>query len=298
MLLFGSRALAYTVPGFRDPVDWDVVGTDEDLARIDKLLPRYEGKKPSPNKTVFVYEGCPLELVHSQPGDYWSKVREVFANEKTIDVPVLGRLVVAPAPYCLITKQVALIYRIHHWHKNLEDVYVLRNRILTIPPHIEALLPSTQEHVRNYYAPRHKESLAVPVACHPALPNQPIAPLHGLLHERVSFASRPLAYEKDAWKAFPHLKGADRIDRMHHLLAEEVMTFAAHCRYQERGFPEARTDAELKRFALREFAVSHLPEDWRYFLVNHYREIANLVPEDWGKKVADLVGPGPEKRAP
>jgi hypothetical protein len=297
MLLFGSRALFYTVPGFREPVDWDVVGTSEDIARLDKLLPRYDGKKPSPNKTVYLYEGRPLEVVHTQPGDYWSKISEVFANEKTIDVPILGRLVLAPAPFCLITKQVGLIYRIHHWHKNLEDVYTLRNQIRSIPPHIEALLPLAQEHARNYYAPRHKFSPVIPVACHPAIPNQPNA-LHGLLHDRLRFGAQPLAHEKDAWRAFPHLKGAERIDRMHRLLAEEVMVFAAHTRSEERGFPEARTDAELKRYALREFAMSHLPEDWRYFLVNHYREIASLIPDDWGKKVADLVGPEPDKRAP
>lgn len=295
MLLFGSRSLAYRVPGYRTPLDWDVIGTPEELERLDGLLPRYGGKKSTPQKAVFVYDDCPLEFIVYQPGDYWSKVVETFSDEPTVEVPVLGRLTIAPPEYSIISKQVMLIYRVHHWHKNIEDLYVLRNLIPTIPPHIEALLPLTRDHARDFYSENHKKFPPVAVACHPALPKQPNPTLHPLFHERFRFGERPLAYEPDAWKAFPHLKGAERINRMHHLLAEEAMVFAAHCRFQERGFPDARTDAELKRFALREIAMSHLPEDWRYFLVNHYREIANLIPEDWGKKVVDLVGPEPQK---
>jgi hypothetical protein len=291
MLLFGSRALTYSIPEFRKPLDWDVVGTEEDLARLSELLPRHPDKKKTPHKTVFIYEGSPLEVVVRRPGDYWWQVCETFANEPTVDVPILGRLNIAPASYCLITKQISLIYRIHHWHKNLEDIYFLRNFVKTIPPHVEALLAATQAHSRNYFAEHHNRFPAVPVACHPKLPKQQDATLHGLLHERLRLGARPVVSEPDAWKAFPHLTGDERIARMHRLMAEEAMVFAAHCRYDERGFPGGRSDAELKRFALREFAMSHLPEDWRYFCVNHYREIADLIPEDWGKSVEELIGP-------
>lgn len=294
MLLFGSRALSYTVPEFRAPIDWDVVGTAEDLERLSKVLPRYEKKRPTPQKTVFVYEGCPLELVLCQPGDYWWEVREAFANEPTIEVPILGRMTIAPASFCLITKQISLIYRIHHWHKNLEDIYFLRNYVQTIPPHVEALFPPTQRHSRNYFAEYHTLFPIVPIACHPKLENQPDPALHGPLHERLRFGPKPVASEPDAWKAFPHLQGPERLARMRELLAEEAMVFAAHTRFEERGFSNARSDSELKRYALREIAMSRLPEDWRYFCVNHYREIADLIPEDWGKSVADLVGPSRE----
>lgn len=297
MLLFGSRALSYSVPEFRKPLDWDIVGTEEDLARLSEILPRYQGKKPTPHKTVFLYENCPLELVVCHPGDYWWKVREAFANEATVEVPLLGRLTLAPASFCLITKQVSLIYRIHHWHKNIEDIYFLRNYIQTIPPHVESLLVATQAHSRNYFAEFHKKFPVVPVACHPTLPTQPSPDLHYMLHERLRLGARPVVTEAEAWRAFPSLQGAERIERMHSLLAEEAMVFAAHCRFDERGLPTARSDAELKRYALREIAMSHLPEDWRYFCVNHYREIADLIPENWGNSVADLVGPAPEPQA-
>lgn len=294
MLLFGSRALHYSIPEFRKPLDWDLVGTEEDLERLSGLLPPYQGKKKTPHKTVFVYEGVPLEFVVCQPGDYWWQVREAFRDEQTIELPILGKLTIPPPSFCLITKQISLIYRIHHWHKNLEDIYFLRNYIQTIPPHVEALFLPTQEHSRSYFAPHHTRFAAVPVACHPALSNQPDPILHPQLHERLRLGPRPVASEPDAWKAFPSLSGAARIEKMRMLLAEEAMVFAAHSRLDERGFPEARSDSELKRFALREIAMSHLPEDWRYFCVNHYREIAELIPEDWGKLVEDLVGPAPQ----
>jgi hypothetical protein len=294
MLLFGSRAICYTIPEFRKPLDWDVVGTPEDLERLSKALPRHTGKRPTANKTVFLYEGRPLELVIRQPGDYWSLVCEAFKDEPKIEVPILGELTIPPASYCLITKQISLIYRIHHWHKNLEDIYFLRNYIHEIPPHVEALFKATQQNSRDYFASAHTRFPPVPVACHPALPVQPEAELHKVLHERLRFGTRPVAQEPDAWKAFPHLHGQERMDRMQHLLAEEAMVFAAHCRLKERGFPDARSDSALKRFALRELSMSYLPEDWRYFLVNHYWEIASLIPEDWGKYVAEIVGPSPE----
>jgi len=293
MLLFGSRSLSYSIPEFRKPLDWDVVGTEEDLARLSELLPRHPDKKKTPHKTVLIYEGCPLEVVVCEPGSYWWQVWQAFADEPSIEVPILGRLTVAPAPFCLITKQISLIYRIHHWHKNLEDIYFLRNYIQSIPPNVEALFPATQAHSRAYFAEYHNSFPAVPVACHPKLPERLESNLHRELHERVRLGARPVVTEPDAWKAFPHLSGAERILHMRMLLAEEAMVFAAHCRAETRGFPGGRSDAELKRYALREFAMSHLPEDWRYFTVNHYREIAEMIPENWGKLVEDLVGPAP-----
>jgi hypothetical protein len=290
MLLFGSRALSYSIPEFRKPLDWDVVGTEEDLARLSELLPRHPDKKKTPHKTVFMYEGSPLELVVREPGDYWSVVYDALRGERTIEVPLLGRLIVAPASFCLLTKQISLIYRIHHWHKNLEDIYFLRNYIHSIPPHVEALFAPTQAHSRGYFAQHHMSFPVVPVACHPSLTKQPDPALHGLFHERLALGPSPIVAEAGAWKAFPSLPGAERTSKMRQLIAEEAMVFAAHCRYDERGFPGARSDSELKRYALREIAMSHLPEDWRYFTVNHYREIADLIPENWSVKVQDLVG--------
>jgi hypothetical protein len=290
MLLFGSRALSYSIPEFRKPLDWDLVGTEEDLARLDTLLPRHPNRRGKSHKGLFVYEGSPLELTVRQPGDYWSQVCDGLRDEPSIEVPVLGRLTLAPASFCLITKQIILIYRMHHWHKNIEDIYFLRNYVQTIPPHVEALLAPMQAQARDYYAKLHARFPVVPVACHPSLTHQPDPALHGQLHERLALGPSPIVAEAGAWKAFPSLAGAERTSKMRQLIAEEAMVFAAHCRYDERGFPGARSDSELKRYALREIAMSHLPEDWRYFTVNHYREIADLIPENWSSKVRDLVG--------
>jgi len=51
---------------------------------------------------------------------------------------------------------------------------------------------------------------------------------------------------------------------------------------------ETHPPAQLERAALRRLIQSGLPEAWRYFGVNHYREIAALIPETWPERIADL----------
>jgi hypothetical protein len=39
---------------------------------------------------------------------------------------------------------------------------------------------------------------------------------------------------------------------------------------------------------LRRLIQSALPEAWRYFGVNNYREISALIPDTWIRRIADL----------
>jgi hypothetical protein len=90
-----------------------------------------------------------------------------------------------------------------------------------------------------------------------------------------------------AWQAFPQLEGEDKLRSMRLLFAEEAMVLAATLHLQS---PRQTTHppAQLKRAALRRLIQSALPEAWRYFGINNYREIAALIPETWVERLSEL----------
>src|SRR5512145_768630 len=145
MLLIGSRAIRYHFPEFREPVDWDLVGTTDDLRRLDRVLTRRETERRVPAERLFkahyLYEGTRVEVANADLIPYWRRVCEVFEDAPTFDGGPLGTVRVASPDYLLLTKQCGLVYGIAHWHKNLEDVYYLRDRIPRISEEVAALWP-------------------------------------------------------------------------------------------------------------------------------------------------------------
>ena len=119
------------------------------------------------------------------------------------------------------------------------------------------------------------------------MPTQPESTLHRRLHEQLKLGSKPLVDSDGAWQAFPQLTGAEKLHSMRVLFAEEALVLAATWHVQSTR-QETRPPAELKRAALRRLIQSALPEAWRYFGVNNYREIANLMPETWVERIAEL----------
>lgn len=65
------------------------------------------------------------------------------------------------------------------------------------------------------------------------------------------------------------------------------MVLVAH-HYLEATTSRFRTCPEVKRFALRALITSALPPAWRYFGVNHYREISNLMPDEFYDRISNL----------
>jgi hypothetical protein len=119
------------------------------------------------------------------------------------------------------------------------------------------------------------------------MPVQPEAELHRRLHEQLKLGAKPLVDSDGAWQAFPQLEGAEKLHSMRRLFAEEALVLAATLHLQS---PRQQTHppAELKRAALRRLIQSALPEAWRYFGVNNYRAIADLIPETWAERIAEL----------
>ena len=126
-----------------------------------------------------------------------------------------------------------------------------------------------------------------PDACHPKMPTQPEPILHRRLHEQLKLGAEPLVDSDGAWQAFPQLEGEQKLRNMRLLFAEEALVLAATLHLQSPR-QETHSPAELQRAALRRLIQRALPEAWRYFGVNNYRAIADLMPETWLERIVDL----------
>jgi hypothetical protein len=294
MLLIGSRAIVHHFPSFRPPRDWDLVGTDADIARLDRVLPRATRRAQRPEKVHYVYRNVTVEVANASVLPYWATVSATFADAPSIMDPVLGAMRIPDPGFLLLTKQCGLVYRIAHWHKNLEDLYFLRDRIPTMPENVAALLPLALEDSRRMFGERHPLGRGDGEPCHPAAVAPRDQRLHRELHDRLALEGVAALLEPRAWEGFPERPPATRRERMIDLFAEEAMVMAAE---RHLTLPATESDghgeAKLTRWALRMLLTSSMPENLRYFGVNYYREVAARVPRGWLRKIGDLEGRRP-----
>lgn len=313
MLLIGSRAIRHYFPEFRAPRDWDLVGTAEEIDQLAARLPKQGPQRPE--KAHFRYNERMVEVANSSLSPYWAKVTERFAGGPQIHDPELGTLVIPPPEYLLLTKHCGLVYRVVHWHKNLEDLYFLRDRVPTMDPAVVDLVADTVTDSAGMFAESHARALTharakrQSLTCYghqnPAPPEDaPDArnPVHGLhdlddglhtrLHEHLKLGDRPMRDLAKAWQGFPDMSAVERVQHMQRLFAEEAMVIAARAmmdvRAPTKDTEKART--QRLRWALRSLCTGELPVGLRYFIVNYYQEIRALVPNDWYEKVVDLRG--------
>ncbi|MCA9629402.1 MAG: hypothetical protein KC766_17125 [Myxococcales bacterium] len=286
MLLIGSRAIVIHFPEFRPPQDWDLIGTEAEIAQLVERLPLVSMKSGGA-KYVFRYRNVYVEVANASRSEYWARVQRQFSTQPLLEEPVLGEMRLAPAAYLLLTKQCGLVYDIVHWHKNLADLYFLRDRIGSIPEEIAELLPLALGDSERMFLPGHSRR-AKRRACGPgARLRWPT--LHSDLHALVRIGDKALAETSEAWEAFPALRGRDRQRAMERLLAEEAMVLAAED-YRERAAPtDFEREQEFVIGAMRRLATGGLPIGWRYFCVNHFREILALIPEGFLARLGDLV---------
>src|SRR5262249_51417103 len=102
MLLVGSRAAKIHFPSFREPKDWDVFATPQELARV-RTLGLTELPSPWAKKACFAYEGSTLEVGIAFPGT----TNEALLRETrgTLQMPVLGEVGVASPEALLFLKR-------------------------------------------------------------------------------------------------------------------------------------------------------------------------------------------------
>ncbi|MCA9646303.1 MAG: hypothetical protein H6718_25440 [Polyangiaceae bacterium] len=287
MLLIGSRAILRRFPEFRPPKDWDLIGSSEEIRELGKRLPQVSVKQAD-EKFTFQYGNAFVEVANSSTSEYWGRVQREFDGEPLWNEPVLGPLRIAPAEYLLLTKQCGLVYNIYHWHKNLEDLYFLKDRLPVIPEPIAALQPLALEDSRRLFGESHAFG-ALPRTCHPDIELAPRSAMHREIHAVLESLGIATMVGALAWRGFPEVASDVRAGAMERLLAVEAMVLAAED-FRERG--SGHRDSQETEFAigaLRQLCTGCLPVGWRYFCVNHFREILALIPQGFLSRLGDLV---------
>jgi hypothetical protein len=290
MLLIGSRAIRVHFPEFRQPRDWDIVCTAEDIAALARKLPPVN-EPPKAGKARFWMDGAIVEMISASASAYWHEVLTRFDGEPTIVHDVLGELALAPVPYIILSKQCALVYGGVHWHKNLEDLCFLWDRQPDMPEDYVALGAASIANSAEHFLATHTATAHSKLTCHPSevgvTVNDPgQLPLHVQLHELLAGPGHTTA-ASPGWRGFPERRGADRTEAMLALVTEEVLVMAAQQGVTLRALGAPEPEDVLVRWALRQFATGKLPVSWRYFLVNHYREIVARVPRGWSARLPE-----------
>jgi hypothetical protein len=312
MLLIGSRAIRFHLPSFREPRDWDLIATDEELAGVASRLPANRvipkpgtaasraprpPNRPEDPKHFFRHGENLVEVARQSMSPYWAKVSACFADADVMEDPVLGPLRVAPLDFLLLTKQCGLVYPILHWHKNLRDVYLLRDSVVAVSRNVAALWPDAMADSARMFAETHRRRKHPLLCCHPAASPAADRELHLVLHRAFSRRPETVGEPEKTW-ALP--EGASRAERKAALmerLAEEAQVVAVEQMLWDlanggNDVPEADRflagATKWLRWTLRDLAIGPLPIETRYFLVNHYREIRDLVPARWTDKVLNL----------
>ncbi len=289
MLLIGSRAIRFYFPEFREPRDWDLVGTQTEIDELTQRLPLAGPQRP--DKAHFMCGDRLVEVGNASVLPYWAKILERFCDGPRLHDPELGSLVVAPAEYLLLTKHCGLVYRVVHWHKNLEDLYFLRDRITTIPAEVAELVADTVNDSARMFASSHGRANIERLTCYAR--EEQHSPewraLHEELHHRVKLSDAPAHVEVGAWQGFPQVSPTERTQRMQRLLAEEAMVIAAQALVSSPISGRNKPREEWIRWALRSLCIGELPVGLRYFAVNYYQELRALVRDDWYERFADLA---------
>lgn len=313
MLLIGSRAILFHLPNFRAPKDWDLLASEAELERLAKVLPPVKWRprpgdkappkapnQPDDHKHFFVYQGNTVEVERVAFIPLRKRIYDYFADAPVIVDPVLGPLRVPSLDFLLLTKQCGLVFPIAHWHKNLRDAYVLRDAIAKTSPDAVALWQTIREHSAQMYRENHAKRNHPLRCCHPQVNPPEDMDLHRRLHARVAGGERSFDAVLADWTPDAEAPREQRVAAMIAQISEEAQVVAADRMHAYlRAHPQTpTTDAILQeattrwlRWALREMAIGPLPIEWRYFIVNHYREIRDAVPPRWGLALRDVIVP-------
>ncbi len=142
MLVIGSRALKHSFRETRVALDWDVVGTRDELAKLSLELEHVYEKAWTHAKAYFVFEDRPFEFIVAD-GSVWEEVVALEAIDATY--PKLGRIRYATPETLLLLKQ-SHVHLTHHWRKTTRDVDALLQRRVTLPASTAPLLEKLRVH--------------------------------------------------------------------------------------------------------------------------------------------------------
>lgn len=127
MIIIGSRAAKLLHPDFRNPKDYDFIGTREEFQKLINTLPQIilVDEKEHKSKIKFVENNRTMNLEFEF---FKSASNQILSQISTKTSPFFDIDVFCPSTQCLyLLKKSHLFWNIH-WEKSIEDMHWLRER--------------------------------------------------------------------------------------------------------------------------------------------------------------------------
>lgn len=134
MLLVGSRAIKYHRPDFRDPQDWDLIGSSSEIFEwYEDHLPEIASFLPNDRGSKFhckLLSGTRVELEVSEEVESSRLLTRLPSETASINLGVLdeSEVQIPSLSTLLLLKRSHLIFPAHWW-KNIQDYHWLKTRV-------------------------------------------------------------------------------------------------------------------------------------------------------------------------
>lgn len=275
MLVIGSRALAHVYPAARACLDWDLVGTADELEQLHRTLTPLPGVSQRRDKAYFLHRGAPVEFLLAEHNE-WSDVlaRPGLPGHE----PVLGALTFA-SPDTQLMLKLAHVHLPRNWEKTSADVALLRRRGARVPqgdPLLERLRQRTERRIG-----KNECRFAEPGRLRAQAPGNQLL-LRSRVHHALGDCVERYADPRQPWRArrLPSHEADAKA-----LLAELTMVHAV----TDRLLDVARPNAEQERTAVRETArllcTRVLGRDVRLCLAPFAHDVIGAIPAGFSHRL-------------
>lgn len=193
MIVIGSRAIKFYNNDFREPKDWDIIGSNEE---IQAFLKRHKNNliyafPSSPSKIqVLVDDGTKIEFELATTKSNQLLLEILHDSSDTISF-YDENLKVCPLKYSLLLKR-ALLYWPVHWDKTIDDYNFLRTCTNIINSEKEQLFYEYRLKENEDKFGKKKITLNIPEKDFFGKSKKIRIMEHDLLHEKVKFYDEPM----------------------------------------------------------------------------------------------------------
>lgn len=128
MILIGSRAAKYWFSEFREPNDYDIIGSEEEYNNIIKLLKVRHIRESIHKRNIKIEINNEIKTLEFEI-DYHKSAKILISHQHTFDFTYIfgQKIYVADQSLLFLLKRSHLYWNIH-WSKSINDYHWLKNK--------------------------------------------------------------------------------------------------------------------------------------------------------------------------
>lgn len=300
MLIIGSRAAKYWCSDFREPKDWDVICSNEELFDWQECY-RADIKSLLPNSWLTKYkakliDGVTIEFEIIEHRKSSEKLWKLHRSENCKFLK--STAYVAPITSLILLKQ-SHIYHAIHWQKSIEDYHFLKKQCKHTPNAIEILIYKQRVKETEKLHGKNKAYLNQSNEKFFKKSSRKVHRyfIHDDLHTATCFYDKPLyqSLKYDPGKAYIDKDLFKELSLENKIKVVQEEAFAIGL--ERRIIPALMKNQPFDAYASFLYAIQKicttLSPDWlKIFAVEHYPQIKNLNGYDFVSKFLEAKAQG------